>query len=158
MPFLGPEADEVGLELGDHGQYVEQQPPDRVGRVVHGAAEAEPDPPSRELVGDRPGVRQRPGEPVQFGDDQRVAFPAGGQCFPQTRSVAIAPGRPVIDVDPVRGDTQRGESFALDGQVLFVGGASSVSDEKRRHGAPAVLGRPGAAPRSPATAATAGSS
>ena len=58
--------------------------------------------------------------------------------------VAVAAGQPVIDVDPVRGDTQPGEPFALDGEVLFVGGASGVSDEKRRHGAPPVLGRPGA--------------
>jgi hypothetical protein len=28
-------ANQAGFELGDHGQYVEQQPPDRVGRVVH---------------------------------------------------------------------------------------------------------------------------
>ena len=33
-------------ELGDHGQHVEQQPTDRVGRVVHRAAEAEPDLPA----------------------------------------------------------------------------------------------------------------
>jgi len=38
-------------------------------------------------------------------------------------------------------------------------GISRVSDEKRRHGAPPVLGRTGATlPRSPATAATAASS
>jgi len=62
----------------------------------------------------------------------------------------------MIDIDPVWSDTQPGEPFALDGQVLFVGGATGVSDEKRRHGAPPVLGRPGATLlRSPATAATA---
>jgi hypothetical protein len=27
-PFLGPQPDEVGLELRDHGQHVEQQPAD----------------------------------------------------------------------------------------------------------------------------------
>jgi hypothetical protein len=50
----------------------------------------------------------------------------------------------MVDIDPVRSDTQPGESFALDGEVLFVGGASGVSDEKRRHDAPPVLGRSGA--------------
>jgi hypothetical protein len=50
----------------------------------------------------------------------------------------------VMGIDPVRGDPQCGESFALDGEVLFVGGASGVSDEKRRHGAPPGLGRHGA--------------
>jgi hypothetical protein len=32
-------ANQVGLELSDHGQHVGQQPPDRIGRVVHRAAE-----------------------------------------------------------------------------------------------------------------------
>jgi hypothetical protein len=27
----------------------------------------------------------------------------------------------MVDIDPVGGDTQPGESFALDGEVLFVG-------------------------------------
>jgi hypothetical protein len=54
--LLGAQPDEVGLEFGDHGQHVEQQPADRVGRVVDGPAEVQPHPSSRELVGDRPGV------------------------------------------------------------------------------------------------------
>ena len=109
------------------GQHVEQQPADRVGRVVHGAAEAEPDPPSRELVGDRPGVRQGPGQPVEFGDDQGVALAAGGQRFPQTRSVAVAAGQSMVDIDPVGSYAQCGEPFALDGEVLFVGRAVQVA-------------------------------
>ena len=32
---------EIGFELGDHGQNVEQQPPDGVGGVVHGAAQVQ---------------------------------------------------------------------------------------------------------------------
>jgi hypothetical protein len=35
----------------------------------------------------------RPGQPVEFGDDQGVALPAGGQCFPQTWSVVVAAGQ-----------------------------------------------------------------
>ena len=33
----GAKTDQVGLKFSDHGQHVEQQPADRVGRVVHGA-------------------------------------------------------------------------------------------------------------------------
>lgn len=36
-------AGEVGFELGDHGQHVEQQPADGVVGVVDRSAEAEPD-------------------------------------------------------------------------------------------------------------------
>jgi hypothetical protein len=43
---------EIGLELGDHRQQVEQQPPDRIGRVVDGAAEIEPHAAPGEVVGD----------------------------------------------------------------------------------------------------------
>jgi hypothetical protein len=38
----------------------------------------------------------------------------------------------VVDTDSVGSDARSGESLALDGGVLFVGGASGVSDEKRR--------------------------
>jgi hypothetical protein len=33
--------DQVDLELRDHRQHVEEQPPDRIGRVVYAAAEAD---------------------------------------------------------------------------------------------------------------------
>jgi hypothetical protein len=41
--FACSQSDEVGFELRDHGQDVEQQPPHGVGRVVDRAAEAELD-------------------------------------------------------------------------------------------------------------------
>src|SRR3954451_19207708 len=56
--------DQVGLELSHHRQDVEQQPPDRVARVVDRAAEREADLPRGELVGDRPGIGQRPRQTV----------------------------------------------------------------------------------------------
>jgi len=41
-------------------------------------------------------------------------------------SFAVAAGEPVADVDPIARDTQCEESFALDGQVLLLGGAPGV--------------------------------
>jgi hypothetical protein len=38
------------LELGNHGEHVEQQPADRIGRVAHRPAQIEPNLPNRELV------------------------------------------------------------------------------------------------------------
>jgi hypothetical protein len=53
---VGAHPDEVGFEVGDHGQDVEHQSPDRVGRVVHRACEVERDVALGEFVGDRAGV------------------------------------------------------------------------------------------------------
>ena len=34
-PLSGAQPNQIGLELGDHREHVEQQPSDRVSRVVH---------------------------------------------------------------------------------------------------------------------------
>ena len=58
---------------------VEQQPPDRVGRIMDCTAEAELDVSLRELVQNVASIRQRPREPVQLRYDQGVTGSAGGQ-------------------------------------------------------------------------------
>jgi hypothetical protein len=57
---------QVGLELRDHREDVEQQPPDRVGRVIDRAAERKADLARGELVGDRPGIGQSPRQTVEL--------------------------------------------------------------------------------------------
>ena len=71
-------------------------------------------------------VGQRPSEPVELGDDQRVAVTASCQSLTQTRPLPIRAGQPVIDIDPVEGHTQRAEAITLGGQVLLIGGASGI--------------------------------
>jgi hypothetical protein len=66
-------AHEVGFELGDHDQHVEQQPAHRIGRIVHGGAERELDLAGGELVGDGARVGQRARQSVELGDEKRVA-------------------------------------------------------------------------------------
>jgi len=44
-PLAGAHTDQVGLELCNHRESVEQKPSDRIGRVVDWTAEAEPYPP-----------------------------------------------------------------------------------------------------------------
>jgi YD repeat-containing protein len=39
--FTSPQTDEVGLELGNHGEDVEEQPPDRIGGIVDGPTQVE---------------------------------------------------------------------------------------------------------------------
>jgi hypothetical protein len=82
-----------------------------------------------ELVGDGSGVRQRPGQPVELGDHQGVAFAASGQSFMQTWPLPVSAGQTVINVNPVDGHTQRGQALTLSSEVLLIGGASGVPDE-----------------------------
>jgi hypothetical protein len=44
-PFSRAHPDQVGFEFGHHGEHVEQQPSDRVGRIVDRSAEAQLDVP-----------------------------------------------------------------------------------------------------------------
>ena len=60
-----------------------------------------------ELVGDVAGVGQRAGEPVELGDDERVAGAAGGERLAQAGPVAVGAGEAVVDVDAVRLDAER---------------------------------------------------
>ena len=71
-------ADEVGFELCHHRQNIEQQAPDRVGRIVHGSADAEFDALDGELVDDVFRIPQGASQPVEFGNHEGVAVPAGG--------------------------------------------------------------------------------
>src|SRR5699024_2067314 len=50
-PFAGSGANEVGFELGDHRQHVEQQFAHRVRRVIHRSGDAEFHLPRREAIG-----------------------------------------------------------------------------------------------------------
>lgn len=132
--FAGAGPNEVGLEFGDHGQDVEEEPADGVGGVVDVPADAELDLPFSEVFDDVPGIRQRSGEPVEFGDDEGVAGSAGGEGFAESWSFAVGAGESVVDVDPVFGHIQRREAVALGGEVLFVGGYACVSDDVSGHG------------------------
>ena len=61
----------------------EQQSPDRVGRIVHGSADAEFDALDGELVDDIFRIPQGASQSVELGNHQGVAVPARGQGFSQ---------------------------------------------------------------------------
>jgi len=95
-------------------------------------AEAETDLAGGQLFKDGAGIGQRAGQAVQLGDDQGVAFSAGGQGFAQAWSVAVGAGQAVVDVDAGVCDAEVGKGIALGGEVLGVGGAAGVADEQTR--------------------------
>jgi hypothetical protein len=138
--FLGSQPDEGGLEFRDHRQYIEQQPAHRVVGVVHRPAQAEPDMPGGQLVGDGPGIWQSSGQPVQLGHHKGVAVPARRERFPQSRAFPVGAGQAVVDVDAVGRDAQPDQTVSLSGEILLVSGTACIADEKRRHGAPPETG------------------
>lgn len=89
--------DQIRLELSQHPENVEQEPPDRAGRVIDTPAEAQRDALGGELVGDVPGVGQWPGKPIELADDQRVSRPHGRHRFAQAGTCAVRPGQAVVD-------------------------------------------------------------
>ena len=131
--FAGAGADEVGFEFGDHGQDVEEQPADRVGRVMDGSTDAQLHFLLCQFFDDVAGVGQGAGEPVEFGDDQGVAGTDGGEGFTKTGPVPVGAGEPVVGIDPVFGHTQRGQPVPLGGEVLLVGRDAGVADDVGGH-------------------------
>jgi len=72
----------------------------------------------RELSDDVAGIRERAGEPVEFGHDQDVAGAAGSLASRKPGPVPVGSGQAVVDVDPVGCDVERGEGVTLRGGGL----------------------------------------
>lgn len=87
-----------------------------------------------EFVDDVAGVGYRAGEPVELGDDEAVAFAAGGEGFAQSRAVAVGASEAVVDIDPFLVHTERGKASTLGRQVLIGGRDARVSDQQLSHG------------------------
>lgn len=118
--FPGSGADQVGFELGNHGEDIEQEPSDGVVGVVDRSADAE-----FHVL----GVAKGPCQPVEFGDDEGVAAAARGESFPQSRAGPVGAGEPVIGVDQGGLNAESFESVLLSGQVLFVCGYAGVPNQ-----------------------------
>lgn len=66
---------------------------------------------------------------AELGHHEGVAVADGGECLIEAGPGAFGAGEPVVEVDPVVGDAELGQTFALGGEVLFVGGAADVADQ-----------------------------
>jgi hypothetical protein len=74
------------------------------------------------------------GEPVEFCDEQGVAFPAGGEGFAESGSFTVRTGQAVVDVDPLLLDSECSKASPFGCQVLIDGGDSRVADQELSHG------------------------
>jgi hypothetical protein len=109
-------------------------------RVVERPAEGQFHASFPKPIGDGAGIRDGPGQPVEFRHDQRVAFAHGGEGLVEAGAGAGGAGEAVIGVDAILGDAQLQERLALGGQILPVGGTARVSDERCRHGGSVRIG------------------
>jgi hypothetical protein len=94
-------ADQIGFELGDHGEDLQEHPGERVVPVVDRPAEHEADAAGGKLPEDVQRVGHRAGEPVQLGDGQGVALADGGQGLVEAGPGAAGAGEFLVDVDAV---------------------------------------------------------
>ena len=132
--LAGAHADEVGFELSEGGEDIEEHLSHRIARVVERRAQGQFHSSFLKLVGDGARIRDGPGQAVEFGDDQGVALAHGGEGLVQAGTGAGGAGEAVIGVDGFLGDAKLQDRLSLGGQILPVGGTAGVSDEGCRHG------------------------
>ena len=87
-----------------------------------------------QLSGNLTRVRDGSCQAVELGHHQGVPFADGREGLIQAGAVAIAPGETVVSVDALGIDAEADQRFTLCRQVLFVGGAASISDADVLHG------------------------
>ena len=141
--LAGAHADEIGFELGEGGEDIEEQLSHRIARVVERPAEGQFHVSFPKPIGDGARIWDGPCQPVEFRHDQRVAFAHGGEGLVEAGADVGRAGETVIGVDAILGDAQRQERqerLALGGQILPVGGTARVPDERCRHGGSVRIG------------------
>ena len=118
--LAGAQADEIGFELGEGGEDIEEHLSHGIIRVVERPAEGQFHASFPKLVGDGARIWDGPCEAVEFRHDQRVAFAHGGEGLVEAGSGASGTGEAVIGVDAILGDAQLQEGLSLGGQILSV--------------------------------------
>ena len=77
--LAGAHADETGFELGEGGEVIEEHLSHRIARVVEPSSEGQCHASFPKLIGDGARIQDGPARPVEFRDDQGVAFAHGGE-------------------------------------------------------------------------------
>ena len=97
---------EIGFELGEGGENIEEQLSHRIARVVEGPAEGQFHVSFSKPIGDGARIWDGPCQPVEFRHDQRVAFAHGGEGLVEAGSGAGRAGETVIGVDAILDDAK----------------------------------------------------
>ena len=118
--LTGAHTDEIGLELGEGGEDIEEPLSHGIARVVEGPAQGQFHATFPKPVGNGARIQDGPGQPVEFRHDQGVALAHGGEGLVEAGTGAGGAGEAAIGVDTVLGDAQRQPLLALDVQVLPV--------------------------------------
>ena len=100
--LAGAHADEIGFELGEGGEDIEEQ----LSRVVEGPSEGQFHASFPKLIGDGARIWDGPCQPVEFRHDQRFAFAHGGEGLVEAGASAGRAGEAVIGVDAILGDAK----------------------------------------------------
>ena len=92
--LAGAHADEIGFELGEGGEDIEEHLAHGIVRVVERPAEGQSHAAFPKLVGDGARIRDGPGQAVEFRNDQGVACAHGGEGRVEAGSARVVPVRP----------------------------------------------------------------
>ena len=104
--LAGAHADEIGFELGEGGEDIEEQLSHRIARVVERPAESQFHASFPKLIGDGAGIRDGPCQPVEFRNDQGVTLAYGGEGLVEAGAGTGRAGEAVISVDAILGDAK----------------------------------------------------
>ena len=108
----GAHADEIGFELGEGGEDIEEQLSHGIDRVVEGPAEGQFHASFPKPIGDGAGIWDGPCQPVEFRHDQRVACAHGGEGLVEAGAGVGGAGEAVIGVDAILRGAQLQERLA----------------------------------------------
>lgn len=103
---------------------VEGHSADGVIGIVDLLAKGQAHPALIQLIRDRPRVRYRAGEAIQFGRHQCFAGAHGCQRLGKPGAVTVATGQAVVNVNAVLGHAEFDQRAALSGEILLVGRAA----------------------------------
>ena len=92
--LAGAQADEIGFELGEGGEDIEEHLSHGIARAVERPSEGQFHAAFPKPIGDGAGIRDGPGQPVEFRHDQRVACAHGGEAWSRPGRARVAPVRP----------------------------------------------------------------